>query len=197
MNDAMQSSSLDSLNEMKDFGGNAPENKDSFDIELALVIIQVQIESKRITKQNDGKRVMYVHISTIKNSENNSFWKGSIFLLFLTSTILKFSHGNPTYNLLVVTRGHHSYPKYQDMNYITFVTFLLGATLFLFASLRIYDHGRVIQMNMEIALILAHCCLLLPDFSDEEAEDIPMVSIMAIRVVEISNEGYRIRKIFA
>ena len=34
----MQSSSLDSLNEMKDFGGNAPENKDSFDIELALVI---------------------------------------------------------------------------------------------------------------------------------------------------------------
>ena len=89
MNDAMQSSSLDSLNEMKDFGGNAPENKDSFDIELALVITyQVQIESKRITKQNDGKRVMYVHISTIKNSENNSFWKGSIFLLFLTSTVI-------------------------------------------------------------------------------------------------------------
>jgi len=50
----------------------------------------------------------------------------------------------------------------------------VGATLFLFASLRIYDHGRVIQMNMEIALILAHCCLLLPDFSDQEAEDIPM-----------------------
>ena len=53
----------------------------------------------------------------------------------------------------------------------------LGATLFLFASLRIYDHGRVIQMNMEIALILAHLCLLLPDFSDPEAEDIPIVSM--------------------
>ena len=61
------------------------------------------------------------------------------------------------------------------------MTFLLGATLFLFASLRIYDHGRVIQMNMEIALILAHCCLLLPDFSDPEAENIPMVSILLIR----------------
>ena len=35
-------------------------------------------------------------------------------------------------------------------------------------------------MNMEIALILAHCCLLLPDFSDPEAEDIPMVSILLI-----------------
>lgn len=39
----------------------------------------------------------------------------------------------------------------------------LAVTLFLFASLRIYDHGRVIQMNMEIALILAHITLLIPD----------------------------------
>ena len=49
--------------------------------------------------------------------------------------------------------------------------------MFLFASLRIYDHGRVIQMNMEIALVLAHCCLLLPDLSDQEAKETPLVSI--------------------
>ena len=68
-------------------------------------------------------------------------------------------------------------PKISGYKFYNFhITFLLGATLFLFASLRIYDHGRVIQMNMEIALILAHCCLLLPDFSDQESEDIPMVS---------------------
>ena len=35
-------------------------------------------------------------------------------------------------------------------------------TLFLFASMRIYDVARVIQMNMEIALVLAHICLLAP-----------------------------------
>ena len=60
-----------------------------------------------------------------------------------------------------------------------FVLFV-GATLFLFASLRIYDHGRVIQMNMEIALILAHSCLLLPDFSDKEQTSIPMVGLILI-----------------
>ena len=55
---------------------------------------------------------------------------------------------------------------------ITFV----GITIFLFGSLRIYDNARVIQMNMEIALIGAHVCLLFPNLSD--SPDIPMVSII-------------------
>ena len=41
-----------------------------------------------------------------------------------------------------------------------------GITLFLFASLRIYDDGRVIQMNMEIALITAHIILIIPSLHD-------------------------------
>ena len=48
-----------------------------------------------------------------------------------------------------------------------------GITIFLFASLRIYDYARVIQLNMEIALICAHVTLLFPNFGDSP---IPMVS---------------------
>ncbi len=44
----------------------------------------------------------------------------------------------------------------------------VGVTLFLFISLRIFDDGRVIQMNMEIALILAHIILLVPSLHDYE-----------------------------
>eukprot|EP00090_Calanus_glacialis_P040812 TRINITY_DN7141_c0_g1_i1.p1 TRINITY_DN7141_c0_g1~~TRINITY_DN7141_c0_g1_i1.p1 ORF type:complete len:514 (-),score=67.49 TRINITY_DN7141_c0_g1_i1:139-1680(-) len=40
---------------------------------------------------------------------------------------------------------------------IVFVTI----TLVIFGVLKIFDHGRVIQMNMEIALISAHICLLI------------------------------------
>ncbi|TRY76932.1 hypothetical protein TCAL_10625 [Tigriopus californicus] len=48
----------------------------------------------------------------------------------------------------------------------TLLIIFTGITLFLFASLRIYDDGRVIQMNMEIALILAHIMLLIPPLHD-------------------------------
>lgn len=44
----------------------------------------------------------------------------------------------------------------------TLLIIFVGITLFLFASLRIFDDDRVIQMNMEIALILAHIILLIP-----------------------------------
>ena len=46
-----------------------------------------------------------------------------------------------------------------------------AATLILFISLRVYEVARVIQMNMEIALIMAHLTLLLPAMYDT-----PMVS---------------------
>ena len=36
----------------------------------------------------------------------------------------------------------------------------------IFAMLRIFDVARVIQMNMEISLVLAHGCLLLPSMPD-------------------------------
>ena len=48
----------------------------------------------------------------------------------------------------------------------TILIIFTGITLFLFASLRIYDDGRVIQMNMEIALILAHIILIIPSLHD-------------------------------
>lgn len=44
----------------------------------------------------------------------------------------------------------------------TLLIIFVGITLFLFISLRIFDDGRVIQMNMEIALIMAHIFLLIP-----------------------------------
>lgn len=44
----------------------------------------------------------------------------------------------------------------------TLLVILVGITLFLFGSLKVFDVARVIQMNMEIALILAHLCLLFP-----------------------------------
>jgi hypothetical protein len=41
------------------------------------------------------------------------------------------------------------------------------ATLFIFGSMRIYTASRIIQMNMEIALILGHVlAVLLPDLSE-------------------------------
>ena len=54
-----------------------------------------------------------------------------------------------------------------------------GITIFLFASLRIYDYARVIQLNMEIALICAHVTLLFPNFGDSP---IPMVSYKGKKV---------------
>ena len=35
-------------------------------------------------------------------------------------------------------------------------------TLIIFAIFRIFDVARVIQMNMEISILLAHGCLVLP-----------------------------------
>ena len=48
---------------------------------------------------------------------------------------------------------------------IGFVT----ATLLIFAIGRIFNHGRFIHMNIEIALLLAHLCLLM-DFDPETQE---------------------------
>ena len=42
----------------------------------------------------------------------------------------------------------------------TLLIVFVGITLVLFAMLRIYNTGRVIQMNMEISLIMAHILLL-------------------------------------
>jgi len=44
----------------------------------------------------------------------------------------------------------------------TLLIIFVGITLALFGILRVFDVARVIQMNMEIALILAHLCLLFP-----------------------------------
>ena len=58
----------------------------------------------------------------------------------------------------------------------TILIVFVGVTIFLFGSLRIYDHARVIQMNMEIALILAHIMILAPNFYTGNIEEpIPMV----------------------
>jgi len=50
----------------------------------------------------------------------------------------------------------------------TLLIIFTGITLFLFASLRVFDDGRVIQMNMEIALIMAHIILLFPAVYDND-----------------------------
>ena len=42
------------------------------------------------------------------------------------------------------------------------------ATLVLFAFFKILNHGRFIHMNIEIALLIAHICLL-PDLAGNEA----------------------------
>ena len=42
----------------------------------------------------------------------------------------------------------------------TVLIVFVGFTLFLFAWLKVYTVARVIQMNMEIALICAHVCLI-------------------------------------
>jgi len=43
----------------------------------------------------------------------------------------------------------------------TLLIIFVTITLVIFGVLKIFDHGRVIQMNMEIALISAHICLLI------------------------------------
>ena len=48
----------------------------------------------------------------------------------------------------------------------TLLVIFVGITLFLFFTMRINNHLRWIQMNMEIALISAHICLLLPSLYD-------------------------------
>ena len=45
------------------------------------------------------------------------------------------------------------------------IAFVL-TTLFLFAILRIFDVARVIQMNMEISIVCAHGCLILPSSTE-------------------------------
>ena len=59
----------------------------------------------------------------------------------------------------------------------TLLIIFVGITLFLFISLRIFNDDRVIQMNMEISLILAHICLLLPPLT-EYVEVCKIVSIL-------------------
>ena len=44
----------------------------------------------------------------------------------------------------------------------TVLIVLVLITVFLFASMKIFDVARVIQMNMEVALVSAHLCLLVP-----------------------------------
>ena len=62
----------------------------------------------------------------------------------------------------------------------TILIICVGITLFLFATLRIYDYARVIQLNMEISLVFAHITILFPNLSNgpESSYDdpIPMVS---------------------
>ena len=54
------------------------------------------------------------------------------------------------------------------------IAFVL-TTLFLFAILRIFDVARVIQMNMEISIVCAHGCLILP--SSTEAIEVKKMDI--------------------
>merc|ERR1719347_719424 len=52
-------------------------------------------------------------------------------------------------------------------------------TLFLFGILRIFDHARVIQMNMEISLVCAHLCLL---FSPDPTLSIELCRMFSILI---------------
>ena len=54
---------------------------------------------------------------------------------------------------------------------------LVGCTLWLFAVFRIYDSARILQMNMEMALLLAHLCLIVPDMTSR-VETCRMISIL-------------------
>jgi hypothetical protein len=49
----------------------------------------------------------------------------------------------------------------------TIIIVFLGLTLGIFLVLRIFDSSRLIHMQMEISLLLAHACLL-PDLSGDE-----------------------------
>ena len=53
----------------------------------------------------------------------------------------------------------------------------VAITLLLFLFFRIYDIARVIHMNMEIALICAHLCLIAPDMT-AEVEICRIISIL-------------------
>ena len=53
----------------------------------------------------------------------------------------------------------------------------VAITLMLFLFFRIYDIARVIHMNMEIALICAHLCLIAPDMT-AEVEICRIISIL-------------------
>lgn len=59
----------------------------------------------------------------------------------------------------------------------TLLVIFVGCTLCLFAFFRIYDSARVIQMNMEIALICAHLCLIVPDMT-AQVEVCRIISIL-------------------
>ena len=59
----------------------------------------------------------------------------------------------------------------------TVLIIFVVATLILFMSLKVFDTARVIQMNMEISLVCAHLCLLLPS----SLSDHPFVSGFSLR----------------
>ena len=64
------------------------------------------------------------------------------------------------------------------LNQHSFQTVIFVAiTLMLFLFFRIYDIARVIHMNMEIALICAHLCLIAPDMT-AEVEICRIISIL-------------------
>ena len=54
---------------------------------------------------------------------------------------------------------------------------LVSCTLWLFAVFRIYDSARILQMNMEMALVCAHLCLIVPDMTSR-VETCRMISIL-------------------
>ncbi|CAG0884539.1 unnamed protein product [Darwinula stevensoni] len=59
----------------------------------------------------------------------------------------------------------------------TVLLFFVGATLILFLFLRVFTTDRVIQMNMEIALALAHVCLLFPS---QASSDVVLCRVLSI-----------------
>ena len=54
----------------------------------------------------------------------------------------------------------------------------LCATLALFGTARIWDPSRVLHVNMEISLLLAHLCLLPAGFHDSSPEMCTFISIL-------------------
>nr|XP_045582766.1 adhesion G-protein coupled receptor D1-like [Procambarus clarkii] len=60
----------------------------------------------------------------------------------------------------------------------TVIVICVSICLCIFFVLRIFTPDRIIQMNMEIALLLAHILLLFPDFSTQNSTICTVVSIL-------------------